>query len=126
MLAKANRLRESRDIVRTYKQGRYSSTAELTVNALQNKKLHSRAVVIISKKVAKKAVTRNLIRRRLQALFQSTWQTLAPGYDIVVTVRRDISGLSLAELEASLRLPMTKLALIKANNDLVSAKDNYV
>lgn len=46
---------------------------------------------MVGKKVSKKAVTRNKIRRQLTEAIVALWKDLATGQDIVVYVREDLS-----------------------------------
>jgi ribonuclease P protein component len=49
----------------------------------------SRAVVVVGKKVSKKATVRNRLRRRVAAELQQQWATVRPGYDIVLTLHSE-------------------------------------
>ena len=87
MLAKANHLRKASDITRVYKRGSYGAGGGLfSLKAARTGSAASRAVVVVSKKVAKRAVVRNRIRRRLAAFLQEIWTTVPDGYDIVISV----------------------------------------
>lgn len=108
MLSRPYRLRQTRDINRVYGKGKYGAGGTLFVKALKKNSEGNRLVVVVSKKVSKKAVVRNKIRRRLSAIIEAKWQTLVPGYDIVVTVVSDISELEQAELEHALTLALKR------------------
>lgn len=73
---------------------------------------YSRAVVVVSKKVDKRAVVRNRNRRRLVAELNKRWQTVRPGYDIVITVRADLAETDLAELQQQLSRSLAKAQVI--------------
>jgi ribonuclease P protein component len=102
MLAQDRRLRKSRDIERVYKKGRFGGAKDLTLKALITHQPMTRATVVVAKKISKKAVVRNRIRRRLMEILAANWETLAPGCDIVVTVRSDVSDFSGSELTGQL------------------------
>lgn len=102
MLAKPQRLRLERDIVRVYKRGRSGGAASLHVKALHVGWPTTRLAIVVSRKVSKKAVVRNRIRRRLSGLVSELWGHLGPGYDIVVTVRSDISEAKAEDLRQQL------------------------
>jgi ribonuclease P protein component len=90
--------------MKVYRKGRYGNAADLQVKALRVGP-GTRAAIVVSKKVSKRAVVRNRIRRRLSGVLQDLWSTLVPGYDIVVTVRSE----SLAEAPApAVRLQLTE------------------
>ncbi len=112
MLAREHRLRLPRDIDRVFKRGRYGGAENLSIKALDTGG-DNRAVVIVAKKVSKKAVIRNRIRRRLIEILAADWQRISPGCDIVVTVRADISGAPQAQLEKELTAALTKAGATK-------------
>ena len=99
MLAREFRLRSAADIARVYKRGAYGgSGGALSVKAVKSGRALNRAVVVVGKKVSKKAVVRNRIRRRILELLRPLATTAAPGWDIVLSVHSDISALPAAEL----------------------------
>lgn len=103
MLARPNRLRSAADIARVYKRGAYGgSGGALSVKAVRSGRPASRVVVVVGKKVSKRAVIRNRIRRRIIELFRLRWATVIPGYDIVLSVHSDISELTAASLSGHL------------------------
>lgn len=51
-----------------------------------NRREDNRLAVIVAKKVAKRAPTRNRIRRRLYESVRLQWPMLEPGYDLIITV----------------------------------------
>jgi len=101
MLPTENRLKKSRDIAKVYKKGVYGGAGVLSVKAAKTGKPESRLVVIVAKKISKKAVVRNRIRRRLVEYLRTQWGTVAPGYDIVVTAHQDISEITRPDLESA-------------------------
>jgi ribonuclease P protein component len=113
MLASAHRLKNGRDIARVMMRGQYSGSGEVVVRVLRSRQPTSRAVIVVSKKIAKRAVIRNRIRRRLAALLATHFATVAPGYDIVVTVRSDTTSLTPAALERQLTAALSRAGLTK-------------
>jgi ribonuclease P protein component len=108
VLPAAHRLRLARDITRVYRRGRYGTGNFLSIKAMKNSRPESRAAFVVSKKVSKKAVIRNRIRRRLAEILRNDWETVALGYDIVVTVHQDISMTTTDELKLGLITALTK------------------
>ena len=86
MLARAHRLRLGRDIDRVYRQGRYGRGELLAVKMLKRPSGVTRAVVIVGKKVSKKAVVRNRIRRRLYAIVRLMEKEITAPHDIILNV----------------------------------------
>lgn len=116
MLPALNRLKKPRDISRVFKQGRYAASPELMVRVAANSQPDSRLVVVISKKVSKKAVVRNRLRRQIIGIVQRGWQTVAAGYDIVVTVRADLSPKTAPQLEQLVTAALEKAGVTKVSN----------
>jgi ribonuclease P protein component len=99
MLAAPNRLKKNVEINRVYTRGVYGGAGgPLSIKALQTKRPQARGVVVVSKKIDKRAVVRNKIRRRLSAVLATIWKTVPSGYDIVVSVHTDVSKLPTHEL----------------------------
>ena len=108
MLQQSRRLRKSRDIERVYRQGRFGATGSMHAKVLNLPGTETRVAVVVAKKISRKAVIRNRIRRRLVEILAQHWETLRPGCAIVVTVRAEVSTLSPAELERSLLGALSK------------------
>ena len=89
MLAKAQRLRRSREVARLLKRGQAVSNQFFTLKFLFQPAQPSQATVIISTKVAKKAVRRNRLRRQLQAALQKNWSQLKPGVALVIIAKAE-------------------------------------
>lgn len=114
MLARQNRLRKASEITRVYKQGSYGNAGGvLSVKARVTGHAHPRAVVVVGKKVSKRAVVRNRIRRRVIGDLERIWATLRSGYDIVVSVHSDVSEIPAAELSDRLSLALTRAGVKK-------------
>lgn len=102
MLARSLRLRRPRDISAVYQRGRYAATEALQVKALANGLAHNRAAVVVSRKVSKKATARNLSRRRVSGALEALWKGLPEGYDLVITLRRELDKEPAEALKTSL------------------------
>ena len=113
MLAQLRRLRLERDIVRVYKKGRSGSAANLHAKSLKTGWPTARVAIVVSKKVSKKAVVRNKIRRRVSAAVEELWNQLVPGYDVVVTVRDDISDAAASDLQKQVAQALSRAGVIK-------------
>lgn len=103
----------SSDINRVYAKGRFGGSTHLQVKVLQTHLPSARAAVVVSRKVSGKAVVRNRIRRRLSELLSSRWEDIAPGYDIVVTVRADLSEAPAPDLKRELTSGLIKTGVLK-------------
>ncbi|MDJ1177109.1 ribonuclease P protein component [Roseofilum capinflatum] len=113
MLPKANRLKNRRDFVGVYRQGIRQESAHLTLRALgpklspsQNARRPSHPTqigIVIAKKVDKRAVYRNRIKRQIRAKLRQLLPEIQRGWRLVFIVRPSIqscnSGEFLRELE---------------------------
>lgn len=73
MLPRKNRLAKTRDFKEIFRQGRSVKAQGIVLKFQNTKNKTSRFAVVVSKKVAQKAVRRNRIRRIInQALYENT------------------------------------------------------
>lgn len=86
---RTNRLRSRHDIKRIFQRGRRVSGVYFTVHYLANNQKDNRWAVVVGKKVSKRAVRRNRLRRRLNSLLKASQDRLKPGHDLVVVVKKD-------------------------------------
>ena len=93
-LPKTHRLRNRKDYRAVYAQGirRYSPHLTLIALAAQNFKGEDLLPatcfgISISKKVSKKAVVRNRIKRQLKGVIRSYLQGIEPGWKVVIVVK---------------------------------------
>lgn len=92
------RLITPEDFKAVFKKGNKLHFKEFTVYVLQNKQSESRLGLAISKKSAKKAVSRNRIKRIIRDSFRLRRHKLT-GWDIVFVSRFAAVQLSKSELE---------------------------
>jgi ribonuclease P protein component len=114
MLARSNRLAKPRDIARVFKTGRFGGGELLTVKVAPNHLPHSRLTIVVSKKVSKKATTRNHNRRRISGAVEQLWKTVATGYDIVISVRQDLADAPANTVATELRQGLERAGALTA------------
>ncbi len=78
-------------------------------NQLEN----SRAAVVISTKIDKRAVIRNRTRRRFYAALQDMWPHIKPGHDIVILTRHPSINLKGDKLKTELQSTLNRADLMK-------------
>lgn len=88
------RLTRKRDLERVYRQGVSAGSRHFFIRALTNRPGEPRFTVIIGKKVAKKAVVRNRLKRLARQAISELYtegviKLKAEGKDIIVTIHRD-------------------------------------
>lgn len=84
-----------------YRNGQTARNRFISVRFSANKhRLHSRIAVVVGKKIAKSAVKRNRIRRRIFEVIRAHWDHLVPNTDMVITVfSAELLTMSANELE---------------------------
>ncbi len=91
MLKAGNRLRARADFARAYQGGKTRHGEFVLVRARANHKATNRYGVVVSKKVSKRAVARNRIKRRILAIVRTELPLSAPngpsGVDLIIVVR---------------------------------------
>ena len=93
-LPKAHRLRDRKDYRAVYEQGIRRYSPHLTLIALPSEENQDVALIpatmfgiSISKKVCKKAVVRNRIKRQIKGVIRTHLQSVNPGWKVVIVVK---------------------------------------
>ncbi len=99
MLSRANRLSKQKDFDKIFGRGKQYQDDKLIIRLLVNKQSFSRFSIIISAKVAKKAVIRNRLRRQIKEILRQNFDKIKPGLDIVLIAKKELIGLDYNELK---------------------------
>jgi len=99
MLNKINRLKEDRDIKDVLRYGRQLRIQSMTCYTKKTNLLVSRFAVIVSNKVSKSAVSRNLMKRRIREILRTNLTSIKTGFDCIVNIKTNITDMKYAELE---------------------------
>lgn len=116
MLPKELRIRHPKEFERVYKKGSSSNGSLLFVKYLKNNLSFSRFGIVISKKVSKKAVERNKIKRRAREAARTLYEKAPKGYDIVINIKRDAKEASFQDISKELAAHLRKVASNEKNN----------
>ena len=104
MLSSKYRLKRKRDFERVYKKGRASRESFLLLRFAPNDLDNDRFGIVISKKVAKKANERNIIKRRIREIIKKILPEIKNNLDVVII---GLSGIKketdFQEIEQSIR-----------------------
>jgi len=113
MLPGENRLRKKRDHEKVYKKGRRITCPFFVLLTLprEDKELPSRFSFVVSKKVDKRAVARNRIRRVLKESIRSVLPKVSNGYDCIFIARKDMLGLGVNDILPTVVSVFTKAGL---------------
>lgn len=92
MLFSQNRLRKKKDIenVLKNKSSRSVALSFLSVRYLANNLPYSRIGFVVSKKISKKAVVRNKIKRQLREICRNIVKDFGGGVDVIVFTKPEI------------------------------------
>ena len=113
MLKAIYRLRKKTDFSRIYQKKRSYSSSFLWLKFSLNDLSHSRVGVVVSRKVSKKAVERNQIKRRLRALVGDFLPLINSHYDLIITARPSILKKSYQEIAQDLKKLLQRAQLLK-------------
>jgi len=80
------KLTKDKDFERVFKSGRSAYAPFLLLKYLKNKIGITRFGIIVSAKVSKKAVLRNLAKRRIREILRLNKEKIKKGFDIIIVV----------------------------------------
>lgn len=116
MLAKENRLKNSKDFQDTYTKGRFSSSKQLTLRFAKNKNPNvSSFGFAVGKKYDKTAVGRNRAKRILRSAIFSLKQDIVPGFYLIICINKPTieKKISVVEITSELKDLLKKCNLLK-------------
>lgn len=102
MLPQSRRLKKENDISRVFKRGKTFKDASLSLRVVENQMKGSRFGFIVSLKVAKKATSRNQIKRRMSEIVRLQLPRIKKGFDVMISTFPGTGKLSFPELEGAL------------------------
>lgn len=108
MLPKINRINKKKDFDEIFKKGKSIKDGFLIFKILENNSGKNRFGFIVSQKVAKKAVLRNKIKRRLRAVVGANMKNIKNGADIVLIALPGIEKKEFSEIQSSISKILSK------------------
>ena len=112
MLKKEFRLRKQKDFENIFNKGFYFSGNFLLLKTVKNNLPISRFGFIVSKKISKKAVQRNRVKRLLRESVRLRQKDIRTGFDAVFISRTGIVGKSFKEVDSVVGELLKKARLI--------------
>ena len=113
MLSKKNRLRKNKDFNKIFKKGKKLNEEILLLIILKNNLKEVRVGVIINKKVSKKAVVRNKIKRRIYNSIKKKLSKIEKGFDFLIIAKPEIKEKSFFEIDKIINKSLKKTEAIK-------------
>lgn len=99
---KKNRISGEKDFQKIVSTGKTVQNSFFFVYYLKNSFQYNRFAIVISSKVASKAVERNKVRRRVSEIIRKNFPFIYSGFDMIILTRRKTKDLNSFELEESL------------------------
>ena len=98
---KIESLKNKKDFDRVFSGKKSFGNRHLTLLYCKNGLDHNRIGIIISKKISKKAVVRNHLRRQLREIFRSNQHRILSGYDFIIIPKIQCIDISFETLSRS-------------------------
>ena len=102
MLSLKNRLKKEKDFQKVFNYGRTVASDIISIRFLDNKIQEIRVGFIVSKKISKKAVVRNKIKRILREQTRKKINNMKKKFDLIITAKGKILNLKSEEIGISL------------------------
>ena len=96
-----------------YKNGKVFGNRDFVLHYKENGKSTNRLGVVVSKKVSKKAVDRNKIRRQVKEYLSTLDEELKQGYDLIVSAKPNCLDREYKDKVRSIRHLFLKKGLLK-------------
>ncbi len=111
MLPKKHRLKKKKEFERVFKEGKAAKKDFLFIKFIKNDLDATRFGFVVSKKISKKAVVRNKVKRRLREAAREMLSDIKPGYDVVVVAQKGIENLDFFQIKDNLKQLLKKIDL---------------
>ncbi len=102
-MVKIESLSKENEFKRVFKAGDVFGNRVFVFYFLKNNKKENRLGIIVSKKVSKKAVVRNKVKRRIKEAYRHNEDSFTKGYDIILIAKGSIKDVPFSSLEKSLK-----------------------
>lgn len=109
MLARKFRLRKNSDFQKLYKKGRRFTSPNLAFYYLPTNLENSQIGFVVSKKVSKKSVVRNKLRRRLSAVVEDNFLKIPRTIKAAFLIRNDFSDIKPTDLQKEVNELINKI-----------------
>ena len=111
MLSRKARLRKNSNFEAVYKKGRCYPDKDILLFILANELPCPRCGISVSKKVSKKAVDRNKLKRRLSFVFLEESKHIIKNVDVIIVAKKNLLNYSFVELKVVVHKLLNKAKL---------------
>lgn len=115
MLKKDWRIRKQKEFDNVFATGVFYSNGVIAVKVVKNNLSISRFAFIVSNKVAKKACSRNRIKRLFREAIRLSLFNIQSGFDVVFIIKRDMSQYNIADITIMTQRLLQKSGLYQIN-----------
>ncbi len=112
MLPKKYRLKKEKDFESVFKRGRKANSDSLFLKFKKNNLSFSRFGFSVRKKISKKAVVRNKIKRKLSNIIYKQINSIKLGFDVIIIVTSKILDKNYQEIKIELSKLLNKVNLL--------------
>lgn len=112
MLPSEYRLRHEKDIKTLFARGKSVFGIWVGMKYRKNGLQNSRFAVVAGIKVSKKAVVRNRLKRQVRAVIHERLEQIAPGYDVILFMKKEILEKDFKEIENQILQSLKKAKLL--------------
>lgn len=109
MLPKHQRLTNGRDFKRVYQKGSFFSASLLSLNWIPNKTNTTRIGVVVGKKIAAKATTRNTLKRRFREAAHKLYPEIPAGLDVAIVIKEKAKDANFSDIEKEMSQLVKKI-----------------
>ena len=113
MFARFFRLTKEKDFDKIFNEGKKKYTKIIGILYLPNNLKNNRYGIIVSKKIAKKATTRNKIKRIIRSSLKKQEIFLKNGNDIIILAKPQIIDAENDEIEENIDFCIKNIGLLK-------------
>jgi ribonuclease P protein component len=110
-MRKEERLTRNSDYVAVYNQGKVWTNNLIAMKARPNELGFNRYGVVVGKRISKKAVKRNRVKRLLREAIRLS--PIKQGWDLVIIARSEAAAADYQELEIAIRRLLSRAGLLK-------------
>jgi ribonuclease P protein component len=118
MFPQKYRLLKKKDFQAVLKKGRFINNKFLYVKLIKNNKDNSCFGIIISKKICKKAVVRNKIKRQIREIIRKNIPVIInqEQFDLIIIPKKEIIEKSFTQIEEDINQMFKKVKQLTINN----------
>lgn len=112
MLPTEHRLRKKKEIDAVFKKGTFFRLGPISAKVKNKKNGNTRFAFAVSKKISKKAVDRNYVKRQLREITRELLPSVKDGYDVMVMTLPGVQSLNYHNLQKTLKKLYKKAQLL--------------